>query len=72
MKFIPPKEFKTTIKITLMDKQTQFKIIQVTHQRDELINQLQDISTELEYENVADIVTKVTKLNKIIKKLSDN
>ena len=55
-----------------MNKQTQFKIIQVTHQRDELINQLQDISTELEYEDVMETVVTITKLNKTIKKLSND
>ncbi len=54
-----------------MDKQTQFKIIQLTHQRDELINRLQDLAEDLDYEDVSDIVYDITKLNKTIKKLMD-
>ena len=55
----------------LMNKQTQFKIIQLTHQRDELIHRLQDLAEDLNYEDVSDIVYDITKLNKTIKKLSN-
>ncbi len=55
-----------------MDKQTQFKIIQLTHQRDELITRLQDLAEELTYEDVSDIVYDITKLNKTLKKLMTN
>lgn len=56
----------------VMDKQTQFKIIQLTHQRDELITRLQDLAEELTYEDVSDIVYDITKLNKTLKKLMTN
>lgn len=64
---------KLNIKIekSIMDKQTQFKIIQLTHQRDELITRLQDLAEELTYEDVSDIVYDITKLNKTLKKLTD-
>lgn len=65
---------KLNIKIekSIMDKQTQFKIIQLTHQRDELITRLQDLAEELTYEDVSDIVYDITKLNKTLKKLMTN
>lgn len=53
-----------------MDKQTQYKIIQLTHQRDELIYKLQDLAEDLDYNDVHNIVYDITKLNKVIKKLS--
>lgn len=52
-----------------MDKQTQYKIIQLTHQRDELIHRLQDLAEELDYDEVSNIVYDITKINKILKKL---
>ena len=60
------------IEKSIMDKQTQFKIIQLTHQRDELITRLQDLAEELTYEDVSDIVYDITKLNKTLKKLMTN
>ena len=65
---------KLNIKIekSIMDKQTQFKIIQLTHQRDELITRLQDLAEELTYEDVSDIVYDIAKLNKTLKKLMTN
>lgn len=54
-----------------MDKQTQYKIIQLTHQRDELIMRLQDLAEELDYNQVSDIVYDITKLNRTLKKLMD-
>lgn len=56
----------------MMDKQTQFKIIHLTHQRDELIAKLQNLAEDLNYEDIIDIVYNITKLNKIIKKLSND
>ena len=55
-----------------MDKQTQFKIIHLTHQRDELIRRLQDLAEDLTYEDVNDIVYDITKLNKTIKRLTND
>lgn len=54
-----------------MDKQTQFKIIQLTHQRDELLQRLQDLAEDLDYKDISDISYNITKLNKTIKKLNN-
>jgi len=55
-----------------MDKQTQYKIIHLTHQRDELINKLQDLTDELTPEDVNSIAHDIIKLNKVLKKLMNN
>lgn len=54
-----------------MDKQTQLKIIQLTHQRDELIATLQFSPSELTEEEVNEIAHNITKMNKTLKKLQD-
>ncbi len=54
-----------------LDKQTQLKIIQLTHQRDELISTLQFSPTELTEEEVNEIAHHITKMNKTLKKLQD-
>lgn len=55
-----------------MDKQTQFKITQLTHQRDELIAKLQNLAENLDYIEVSEIVYDIIKINKVIKKLSND
>lgn len=54
-----------------LDKQTQLKIIQLTHQRDELIFKLQYSPSELTEEEVNEIAHNITKMNKTLKKLQD-
>lgn len=54
-----------------MDKQTQLKIIQLTHQRDELTSRLQDLAEDLDYADVDGIVYDIIKLNKVLKKLTN-
>ena len=54
-----------------MNKQTQLKIIQLTHQRDELVSTLQFSPSELTEEEVKEIAHNITKINKILKKLQD-
>lgn len=54
-----------------LDKQTQLKIIQLTHQRDELIATLQFSPSELTEEEVNKIANTIVKINKTLKKLQD-
>lgn len=55
-----------------MDKQTKLKIIQSTHRRDELLEDLKEVSSELDYEEVNEIIYEIRRLNKILKKLNGN
>lgn len=57
--------------MNIMDKQTQFKITQLTHQRDKLIAKLQDLAEDLDYIEVSEIVYDIVKINRTIKKLSN-
>ena len=58
--------------MNIMDKQTQFKITQLTHQRDELIAKLQNLAEDLDYIEVSEIVYDIIKINRTIKKLSND
>jgi len=53
----------------MMDKQLQYKIIHLTHQRDELLYRLQDLAEDLNYIDIKQIVYDITKYNRTIKKL---
>ena len=57
--------------MNIMDKQTQFKITQLTHQRDELIAKLWNLAEDLDYIEVSEIIYDIVKINKTIKKLSN-
>lgn len=54
-----------------MDKQTQLKILQLTHQFDKLIAKLQNLAEDLTYEEVDNITIEIKKINKTIKKLKN-
>jgi len=54
-----------------MNKQTTLKIIHLTHQRDELIQSLQDLAETLSPEDVNRISQDIVKINKTLKKLQD-
>jgi len=67
-KWIDYNEFKTLNEF-MMDKQLQYKIIHLTHQRDELLYRLQDLAEDLNYIDIKQIVYDITKYNRTIKKL---
>ncbi len=54
-----------------MDKQTTLKIIHLTHQRDELIQSLQNLAETLTSEDVNKISHDIVRINKTLKKLQD-
>lgn len=62
---------KIKIILLIMDKQLQYKIIHLTHQRDELIKRLQDLAEDLDYNDINDIIYDIIKINKKLKKLSN-
>ena len=54
-----------------MDKQLQYKIINLTHQRDELLKRLQDLAIVLDYNDVNEIIYDIIKINRTLKKLNN-
>lgn len=54
-----------------MDRQLQFKIINLTHQRDEMLETLKLNAEELSDLEVEEIIHNIIKINKTLKKLTN-